>query len=371
MLPNRIRRSRSSRGLRTSRFGFTLVELLVVIAIIGILIALLLPAVQAAREAARRSQCLNHMKQAALALQNYHDVQKRFPPMAVPVWNSGGYNAVGGDFRHELWSGTWVTMTLPYMEQSALYDNYDMSLPSAAQPAITGAPIATLRCPSDDDSQHIAAFDVGSYTGANQARYAKGNIAANCGGGWCNENGGDEGCNGRVPWGDQTRNKGLMSSRCDGVDGLRWGATIATMKDGTTNTVILAEILTYPSSGDCRGCWGSNMGASFSAYTYNRPMDGPEGISTPNAPAETSSGSVLGYRDCPVYCENTYATGQQVRCTDCGGDGRGGVAARSYHPGGVNVSMGDASGRFVSETIDKVLYRSLLTIAGEEMIGEF
>jgi len=370
MLPNRARRSRSRGGSRTSRFGFTLVELLVVIAIIGILIALLLPAVQAAREAARRSQCLNHMKQAALALQNYHDVQKRFPPMAVPVWSSGGYNAVGGDFRHELWSGTWVTMTLPYMEQSALYDAYDMALPSAAQRAITGTPIATLRCPSDPESEHIAEFNVGSYTDPNDARYAKGNIAANCGGGWCNENGGANGCNGRVSWGDQASNKGLMSSRCDGADGLRWGATINTMKDGTTNTIVLAEILTVANNGDCRGCWASNMGASFSAYTRYTPDSGPEGISGPNAPAETSTGSALEYRDCPVYCDNG-ATGLQQRCSDCGGDGRGGIAARSYHPGGVNVSMGDASGRFVSETIDKVLYRGLLTIAGDETIGEF
>ena len=367
MLSNHIRRSRFLRGNRVSRTGFTLVELLVVIAIIGILIALLLPAVQAAREAARRSQCLNNMKQAALALQNYHDVQKRFPPMAIPVVSGTNFNAVGGDFRHELWSATWVTMILPYMEQSALYDNYNMSLPSAAQPAITGSPIATLRCPSDPDNEHVTAMTVGSIAGA---RYAKGNIAANCGGGWCNENDGADGCSGRVPWGDQATNKGLMSSRCAG-DCHRWGATISAIKDGTTNTIILAEILTFPGSGDCRGCWGNNMGASFSAFTYNRPSDGPEGISGPNAPAETSSGSVLGYRDCPVYCDQDNATGTQLRCTDCTGDSRGGVAARSYHPGGVNVSMGDASGRFVSETIDKVLYRSLLTIAGGETVSGF
>lgn len=366
MLRDRIPRSGFKRQISKGR-GFTLVELLVVIAIIGILIALLLPAVQAAREAARRSQCLNHLKQTALALHNYHDVQKRFPPMAVPTNSPGGWNQVGGDFRSEYWSATWVTMILPMMEQSALADQYDSRLPSAAQPAVTGSPIATLQCPSDDNNDYVAVMTVGSISGA---RYAKGNIAANCGGGWCNENGGANGCNGSVSWGLRSPNKGLMSSRCDGVDQLRWGATLASVKDGTSNTIILAEVLTYPSNGDCRGCWANNMGASFSAYTRFTPDTDPDGVSTPNAPAETSTGSALEYRDCSVYCENN-ATGRQLRCSDCGGDGRGGVAARSYHPGGVNVAMGDGSGRFVSETIDKALYRNLLTIAGAETIGEF
>ena len=271
---------------RTSKGrGFTLVELLVVIAIIGILIALLLPAVQAAREAARRSQCLNNLKQTALALHNYHDVNKRFPPMAVPTNSPGGWNQVGGDFRSEFWSATWVTMILPMMEQSALADQYDPRLPSAAQPAVTGSPIPTLRCPSDDNSEHVAAMTVGNYSGA---RYAKGNIAANCGGGWCNENGGANGCNGSVSWGLRSPNKGLMSSRCDGVDQLRWGATMASVRDGTSNTIFLAEILTYPSNGDCRGCWASNMGASFSAYTRFTPRHRPGWCVYPECPGRDS-----------------------------------------------------------------------------------
>src|SRR5688500_12419399 len=88
------------------RKGFTLVELLVVIAIIGILIALLLPAVQAAREAARRYQCTNNLKQIGLAMHNYHDINGKFPPSRI----------ARGDYI------TWAVLILPYMEQQAMYE---------------------------------------------------------------------------------------------------------------------------------------------------------------------------------------------------------------------------------------------------------
>jgi prepilin-type N-terminal cleavage/methylation domain-containing protein len=141
------------------RSGFTLVELLVVIAIIGILIALLLPAVQAAREAARRSQCTNQLKQIGLAMQNYHDVQKTFPPYAVlgmgpyTFVTSGGAetfpNAPRPAYHH-----TWLTLILPYLEQMPLYQSVDFRRPAygtgVGQPQpIVGTVVPTLLCPSD------------------------------------------------------------------------------------------------------------------------------------------------------------------------------------------------------------------------------
>lgn len=118
----------SERTRRSRRFGFTLVELLVVIAIIGVLVALLLPAVQAAREAARRMQCSNHLKQLGLAAHNFHDVYKRLPP---------GYNGIVNDARTaptytqwteapNFWTVPWLGVNaylLPYMEQQTLFDN--------------------------------------------------------------------------------------------------------------------------------------------------------------------------------------------------------------------------------------------------------
>ncbi len=127
---------------RAVRFGFTLVELLVVIAIIGILIALLLPAVQAAREAARRSQCSNNLKQAALALHNYHDVHKTFP--------QGWMKGVGA----QGWS--WNVFIFPYMETKTLYDalrptqrRFPPVKNHATDYRLLQTVLKTLRCPSD------------------------------------------------------------------------------------------------------------------------------------------------------------------------------------------------------------------------------
>ncbi|MGI6414906.1 MAG: DUF1559 domain-containing protein [Thermoguttaceae bacterium] len=123
--------------------GFTLVELLVVIAIIGILIALLLPAVQAAREAARRSQCTNNLKQIGLALHNYHDVVGRFP---------AAWYRITADQKRPGWA--WGTMLLPYVEQGALYDKLAVTtgidFPAPAN-ATTQTAVTAYHCPSARD----------------------------------------------------------------------------------------------------------------------------------------------------------------------------------------------------------------------------
>ena len=120
--------------------GFTLVELLVVIAIIGVLVALLLPAVQAAREAARRSQCSNNLKQLALALHNYHDTHSELP--------------YGSDYQQGRTS-TWALLILPFLEKQNHYDRFDRTLPLAH--SVNKVPVETVvetyLCPSDPQSQ--------------------------------------------------------------------------------------------------------------------------------------------------------------------------------------------------------------------------
>jgi prepilin-type N-terminal cleavage/methylation domain-containing protein len=120
------------------RFGFTLVELLVVIAIIGVLIALLLPAVQAAHEAARRMQCSNNQKQIVLAMHNYHDTQLSFPPGAIDVVME-----------------TWAMAVLPFIEKTQLFDAYDWTFSFTASPnrkLLLDVVVPTYTCPSDGNS---------------------------------------------------------------------------------------------------------------------------------------------------------------------------------------------------------------------------
>ena len=130
------------------RRGFTLVELLVVIAIIGLLVALLLPAVQSARSAARRTQCMNNLRQLGLAIHNYHDTESRLPGIEID-WD----RIPGSNFFNE-WS--WRTSLLPYIEQQARFDqfNFDQNYTSffAANREVGSIPVADYTCPDDPRS---------------------------------------------------------------------------------------------------------------------------------------------------------------------------------------------------------------------------
>ncbi len=133
--------------MRKPSDGFTLIELLVVIAIIGILVGLMLPAVQAAREAARRVQCTNHLKQISLACQNYHSAFKKLPPSAVvdlTVTSTGNNGSWGVHGR-----------ILPFLERSDLHEKIDLSVAWDHQLAIDGVKIETYACPSDPGSDQV------------------------------------------------------------------------------------------------------------------------------------------------------------------------------------------------------------------------
>ncbi len=194
--------------------GFTLVELLVVIAIIGILVALLLPAVQAAREAARRMSCGNNLKQLGLAMQNYHDTHKTFPP--------DGIYGRQGPFPQRAYHHTWCEMILPFMEQLPLYDSVDRRFPvyGTAPQAIVGTVVPGLLCPSDAEfrkPEQTWGIAVTHYVASQGWHWWPGTVIPGGGGGL-------------TPGADY-----------QGVFAGGQSTNMAKLRDGTSHTVLVAE----------------------------------------------------------------------------------------------------------------------------------
>lgn len=311
------------------RRGFTLIELLVVIAIIAILIALLLPAVQQAREAARRSSCKNNLKQLGLALQNYHDTHRVFPPGGVigpcggnPPTNLTGLQECSGG---QSLGGNWLLFILPQMEQGPLWDKAAPGL-SARDPLdymnnIFGhfSPVA-YRCPSHpwDRRSNVAFRSI--------EHMSRGNYAANYGSG------------------DLTAS---YTQATAGVFTINSSTSIRDITDGTTNTLLVSEVnYLNDVTADARGAWVySGMGGS--AFSTGR---------NPN--------SVTA--DILARCTST----TEMPCTEAN-DGTQIAAMRSLHTGGAQVCLADGSCRFISENISQTILQALGTRAGREVIGEW
>lgn len=222
-----------------SPHGFTLVELLVVIAIIGVLVALLLPAVQAAREAARRSSCSNNLKQIGIGLHNYHDTMLKFPMAGYITTPSGGA------YHH-----TWLTSLLPFIEQKPLYDSTNMALMAWGQ-YIVSTKVKVLRCPSDggydeaSDTHNIAHTNYAGSEGYHWWPTAY--LDPAWGGNWT-----------QLPQaGDYT-----------GLFAVTRKFDMAGISDGTSNTVVVAEVDSY----------GYKWGAFQSTGTGKRRNRGGEAV---------------------------------------------------------------------------------------------
>ena len=337
---------------RKSWSGFTLVELLVVIAIIGILIALLLPAVQAAREAARRSQCVNNLKQLALAQHNYHDVFKCFAPMSA-----GTAQPFGWGNRDKSNSNILSTLahTLPYYEQGPLWDkimaggtvangalsSMGPTPPGGALPIWSGylvyrTKVSAVLCPSD-----------GTGLRSSDTATARSNYGI---------------CVGDTVFEDDGE------SATASLRGIAWSkrgpVRIADVKDGTSNTALLSEF-------SIRSGWGPSSSEMMKGhYTVvsglNQAggpaacvaMSGPNGMFSPAGIAALPSSHqrrgdsmYAGWGLCTAF--STITPPNSPNCNNGRGEWNWGIyPPDSYHPGGVNVAMGDGSVDFISETID-------------------
>jgi len=344
--------------LRKARRGFTLIELLVVIAIIGVLIALLLPAVQAAREAARRAQCINNLKQIGLALHNYESANGSFPP--------GMFGGSNRDVQpcSSINSHTMFSMLLPYIEAGNVYNSINFMVPAYGPTAASNGTSAgwaawqatawCLRqnfylCPSDQwsrqDIRDIPTVLNGAATGTNA--YSPTSYAAVAGTVECLWYG---------YWGS-TRNY-CEAIEPNGMFGKNYTYKISDNSDGTSNTLYVGETGRYVNEPVStlnfwnRGgyAFGDDIGGvrmQIIAYTVPQINARPTGVSPP-------------YLSDPFNWWN-YTLYPQSK-------NEGSFGFRSYHPGGANFLLGDGTVKFVKQTINLLVYQGLGTRAGGEVI---
>jgi prepilin-type N-terminal cleavage/methylation domain-containing protein/prepilin-type processing-associated H-X9-DG protein len=355
----------SSRSGIRNRQGFTLIELLVVIAIIAVLIGLLVPAVQKVREAANRMSCTNNLKQFGIALQAYHDVYFKFP-----IGSPGTSN------RH--WG--WGVTVLPYIEQTALFTalnndatNCLLFIPGGGPNQINGAnisaetgtrpfvninagvvnglgaarnPIKTFMCPSD----------VWPATTTNQG-YGKSNYLA------CAGNGLNAANNGLIPWNTPANSNGSVQN---GVlvqandANQSWANNIASITDGTSNTILLGEVSAQRPS------------TLYGLTAANTPIWAGQNPNIGNANGRQHNyfrvtGGIVGTNTATIG--TLYTINSQNTAADATGGASAMIMDRSFnssHSGGANFLLGDASVKFLSNSITPLAYAG----AGSKSGGE-
>ncbi len=355
--------------VRGGRAGFTLIELLVVIAIIAVLIALLLPAVQSAREAARRAQCVNNLKQMGLGLHNYVSQQNCFPPLSGNAWRAGPASPGPGN-----WPLGWAVALLPMMEGQALANAANFSFGAdqeANYQTVCRARVATYICPSE--SAGTGPWLPQSWT----------NYSANIGG----------------PPSLRTWSGVIIPMRQDdrvmidtNYPNNAATVTVASLTDGTSNTVAISErliglpggtVVTAASRDARRVAFGPvpgtqvDSGNGQAAMAFTQACRALPGTATTAGSInnEWISGAVWAGSHGNTLRFNSYShvnTPNGLTCT--AEDYRPGqaidaITASSNHPGGVNACMADGSVRFIKDSVSVPTWWALGTRAGGEVIS--
>jgi prepilin-type N-terminal cleavage/methylation domain-containing protein/prepilin-type processing-associated H-X9-DG protein len=353
------------RDARSAARGFTLVELLVVIAIIGVLVALLLPAIQAAREAARRSQCTNNIRQLGVAMLNHESAKQRFARNEQLIYREGGRIA-----RRHL--ASHLVMVSPYLEAANLYGQVDLSFEAALVPGdqlvqgvpLRQLPLAVLTCPSDQKTGVVESNNgfVRSWSGLItwDGPVATTSYAGSMGAqlmGWAgcdvrtivNYTGGVYGKNTIYP-GDDWFNVTAFGTAC-GIRGnpradcpdpatvsgvfsrSAWAASMREISDGTSHTIMMGEIRPSAAAFNWIYGWTKSEGLWFATTAPINFETDPEEVPR------------LGRRLPP--------------CRDWEGDFNTAMGFKSRHPGGVNLVYCDGSVHFVPESVDYTTYQRL------------
>jgi len=332
------------------------VELLVVIAIIGVLVSLLLPAVQAAREAARRIKCANNLKQLGLAVQNYHDALNVFPASGIVDTSTPKYSPRSGKMF------SWIALTLPFSEQTALHSQIDFGKPALNQTdAVLRAQPPYVVCPSDGaKGRYFQSADL-----TNNRSLAKGNYAAFV-----------------SPYhiDDQARFPGALTSHISHAS-----QNIAV--DGTSNTLLASEVLTRAQPTDQRGVWLLPWAGSSQISVDMHPVGdfAYEPPATPNPPpahaykADPASVSLAqppnnqGPNLDMIYdcAEPADAQIKRMPCNAVVASSASdylSAAPRSRHPGGVNAVYVDGHYGFLNNSIDPIALAYLVSIHDGEVV---
>jgi prepilin-type N-terminal cleavage/methylation domain-containing protein len=358
--------------------GFTLVELLVVIAIIGVLVALLLPAVQAAREAARRTNCTNNIKQLGLAAHNHADVMGRFPvgvQLASPALTRPARDMNLSAYRTPGFGPNWAVLMLAYYEQknvfeanSAGIDNY---LPSNGSDqswrAVRSNKLPVFRCPADPGHKDMLVLNLTPPATNSFGNWARGNYAANAGPGWLHFT-----TEGKSFDGGAQNSTTAPNSLAGGPFGVNYGCRLTelTQQDGSSNTILFNEVRVGLTNNDRRGTWA--MGVGGSSLTCASAIGDSFG---PNDAHEKSD----DIEDCTAL-RNTLGVGnvglgpKRMGCSFDNGTRNWPnwqAQARSLHPSGVQACFSDGSVRTVPNTIATSIWYLLNSREDGKVVPDF
>lgn len=327
------------------RGGFTLIELLVVIAI---LIALLLPAVQQAREAARRTQCKNNLKQIGLALHNYFDVNKVFPPGYVD--RNSDPNSTPDNDQGPGWG--WASFLLPYLDQGNLYNqiNFNQGVGVGSNIQVSQMTLLAFHCPSDGRQDAFPIYD-STFTTPIATLAHSNYVGCN---GWIECFNGAGGNPQPGTWADN--NTGTFGPAGVGLFYRNSSNSTANVTDGLTNTVVVGE----RSSNHAPATWtGAVTGGRCPAWMAATP---PTPFAPPPSPAYDNAD--FGEAFIFAHCNANHLPNADFPIYDPD-------VFYSLHFGGSQFLMGDGSVRFISTNVDGYTYQHLATIAGGETQGNF